>query len=224
MENSFQTSFIPKKPMTENPRSRSRPQTSIFTVLAFAIFIIIGIASAGLFLYKNYLVQQEKTLSTSLETVRNSFEQDTINQLDLYDKRISASKQILNNHIVLSPMFSLLGSLTIPSIQYTKFDYENNNKEFDVKMSGVAIDYKSIALQADVFNDAKGRYFKNVVFSNLTKDKNNNVNFDIDFTVDPELLSYQKDMLLEQATNSTMIPANSTNPVSNTIPANNQKQ
>lgn len=157
----------------------------------------MGILSGGLFVYKNYLVNKKAILSSSLLKVRNSFDKDTIAELELYDKRSSASKQVLASHIVLSPMFKLLGELTIPLIQYTDFSHQLSDKGFFVKMKGVSRDYKSIALQADVFNTARGRSFKNVVFSNLTKDKNNNVSFDIEFTVDPALLSYEKNNALE---------------------------
>jgi len=195
MDNSFQTSFIPKKPVTANIKS-TRPPTSILTTFAFLVLILVGVASGGLYLYKNYLNNQKHVLSDSLQKVRNSFDRDTINELELYDKRANASQKILGNHIVLSPMFTLLGDLTLPSIQYTKFDHQSTPKGFVVKMSGTATDYKSIALQADVFNSAKGRSFKNVVFSNLTKDKSNNVNFEVEFLVDPSLLSYENNLKL----------------------------
>lgn len=223
MENSFQTSFIPKKPITASTGGRdNRAQTSIFTILAFFLLVVMGMAAGGLFLYKNYLLKQKETLSLTLEKVRDSFEKDTIDELELYDKRVSASRKILDNHIVLSPMFSLLGTLTIPSIQYTKFTENNGTSGFSVNMSGVASDYRSIALQADVFNSAKGRFFKNVVFSNLAKDKNNRVVFDLQFDVDPALLSYEKNLVLEQLqakiqpTPSTTTPAEV--PTNATIP------
>ena len=202
MENSFQTSFIPKKPIETNDRNTKKP-VSIFSIASIIILVVVALASGGLFLYKGYLNSQKDNLSTSLTKIRDSFEKDTINELELFDKRSTAAKELLNSHIVLSPVFELLGSLTIPSIQYTKFDHETTDKGFIVKMSGLARDYKSIALQADVFNSAKGRYFKNVVFSNLLKDKNNYVSFDIEFTVDPSLLSYEKNISLEQATLGT---------------------
>ena len=228
MDNSFQTSFIPKKPITASG-SVSRPPTSLSTVISVGLLIIIGASSAGLFLYKNYLLKQEAVLSSSLEKVRDTFEQDTIDELALYDKRVSSAKKILSSHLVLSPMFSLLGSLTIPSIQYTKFDHQTVGHDFTVKMSGVASDYRSIAIQADVFNGAKGRFFKNVVFSNLAKDKNNNITFNLEFNVDPSLLSYEKNMQLEQIQSkldstksaapvtptNTIIPANDSNTTDN---------
>ncbi len=197
MENSFQTSFIPKKPITTSGNT-SRPPTSIFTVLAFFVMIVVGAASVGLFFYKSYLIKQKEVFSSTLEKVRDSFEKDTIDELELYDKRVFAAKQVLSNHLVFSPMFASIGNLTIPSIQYTKFDQQSTPQDFTVKMTGVATDYKSIALQADVFNTARGRSFKNVVFSNLNRDKNGKITFDIEFTVDPALLSYEKNTALEQ--------------------------
>jgi len=196
MENSFQTSFIPKRPVTTNPVPH-KSSTSLFSILAVLLLIIMGVASGGLFLYKNYLIGQKKVLSSSLAKVRDSFEKNTIDELELYDKRSSAAKQILDGHIVLSPLFALLGDLTIPEVQYTKFSHDTTDKGFSVKLSGVAADYRSIALQADSFNSTKGRSFRNVVFSNLTKNKDNSVGFDLEFTVDPTLLSYEKNVLIE---------------------------
>ena len=221
MENSFQTSFIPKKPVNTSIRP-TRPPTSFLTTFAFFVLIVVGLVAGGLFLYKNYLNNQKQVLSDSLQKVRDSFEHDTINELELYDKRASAAHKILAGHIVLSPMFALLGNLTIPSIQYTKFEHSSSNQGFQVKMSGTAIDYKSIALQADVFNSARGRSFKNVVFSNLVKDKKNNVGFDVQFVVDPSLLSYEKNLQLEQAQNQAAPIANPD--ISNQQPTDTQAQ
>jgi len=144
-------------------------------------------------LYKNYLTTQKDTLSTSIAKVRGNFNESTISELELFSKRYSSANIVLKNHIVLSPLFSLIADLTIPSIQYTKFDHQSTDTGFVVKMSGIARDYKSVAIQADIFNSDKGRYFKNVIFSDLTKDRTNYVLFNVEFTVDPELLSYSKD-------------------------------
>jgi len=198
MENSFQTSFIPKKPISAVNSTR-RKSTSFFSVLTIILLVVVAVASGSLFVYRSYLTKQKESLSSSLLKVRDSFEQATIKELELFDKRASAAKEVLDSHIVLSPMFEVLGNLTIPSIQYTKFEHTTDSNGFFVKMSGIARDYRSVALQADVFNSSKGRYFKNVVFSNLMKDKSNYVVFDIEFNVDPGLLSYEKNSLLEQA-------------------------
>lgn len=201
MENSFQTSFIPKKPI--NSSVSSKEPKSLFSIISIAVLVIVVFASVGLFLYKSYLTKQKEVLSASLATVRDSFEKNTIDELSLFNKRTDTAKQILNNHIVLSPLFSLIGNITIPSIQYTKFDQQTNDKGFVVQMEGVARDYRSIALQADMFNTVKGRSFSNVIFSNLIKDKNNNITFNLEFNVEPSVFSYSKETLLEQPQNPT---------------------
>jgi len=207
MENSFQTSFIPKKPISTINTTVKTPK-SIFTTLAIILLIIVSIASVGFFIYKSYLIKQKDSLSAILLKVRGTFDQGTINELELFDKRSSIAKNLLDNHTVFSPTFKLLGNLTIPTIQYTKFNLAvNKNKDYEVRLSGISKDYKSIALQSDVFNGNKNNYFKNVVFSNLTKNKKNYVTFNLEFTIDPVLLSYEKNILLEQAQSSSTNPS-----------------
>jgi hypothetical protein len=208
MENSFQTSFIPKKPI-DNVRKARTTKTGFLTILGVFLLIVTGAAAGGLFLYKNSLEQKESALSASLEQASVRFNKDTIAQLELYNKRVGISRPILENHLVLSPLFTLVGDLTIPSIQYTKFDHFVTDQGFTVRMSGIARDYKSIALQADSFNGAKGGLLKNVVFSNLTRDSKNNVTFDVEFMVDPTLLSYTK----SEAQSEDEEQASVTNPV-----------
>jgi hypothetical protein len=205
MENSFQTSFIPKKLIASNI-SDKEPR-NFFSLIAIFILIISVLLSVGLYVYKLYLTKQEETLSSSLATTRDSFEKSTIDELELFDKRTQSAEKILNNHVVLSPMFALLGDITIPAIQYTSFAQDTDDVlGYTVNIKGVALDYRSIALQADMFNTTKGSSFKNVLFSDLTKDKNNNITFNLKFNVDPSLLSYGNSSLLEPTTdNSTTI-------------------
>lgn len=224
MENSFQTSFIPKKPITTttNSSNKIKQPTSLFSLISIFLLIAMGVLSAGVYLYKGFLQTQKQSLSEELLKSREKFEKDTIDDLELFDKRSRSAKQVLDGHIVLSPMFALLGSLTIPSIQYTKFDHKTTDQGFIVEMSGMAKDYKSIALQADVFNTAKGRFFKNVVFSNLTRDKTNNVLFDVKFEVDPSLLSYEKDILLNQGSETAVPSEDTSTPETLPAPVTNQ--
>lgn len=201
----FQTSFIPKKPIMAEPvRHTPRPvqkSISIFYVLAFVMVVIAGGAYAGLYFYKSSLTVAVDEAKKSLKLAEASFEPEAISDLQLFDKRVSASKQVLASHVVLSPFFELLGSLTLPSVQFKSFNSAigSDGKNFVVRMSGVAKDYKSIAIQAQTFNSNEGKYFKDVVFSNLTlsdeKENKGYVSFEISFYVDPVLMSYEKQIL-----------------------------
>lgn len=204
MENTFQTSFIPKKPIILMNNTRRSMPIGVFPILATLILVLTILCSIGLFFYKGYLNKQKESLSISLVSIKDSFEEGTIENLESFEKRINAAKDVLASHVVLTPLFNLLGETTIPSIQYTKFEHEIKENGFYVKIIGISRDYRSIALQADVFNGEKGRYFKNVIFSNLTKNIDNSITFNLEFNVDPSLLSYEKDILI----NTTEVDSN----------------
>jgi hypothetical protein len=198
MDKSFQTSFIPKKPLTIESSS-SGESMSILSFIATVLIVGTLLALGGVYLYKSYLTQQKASAESSLAASRGRFEPTTIKQLEIFDKRTNVSKQLLSSHVVMSPFFDTLANLTVPSIQYTKFNIETTEKSTSVTMSGIARDYQYIALQAQTFNNAPGFYFKNVVFSDLAKDKKGGVTFKVSFDVDPALFSYEKDVLKPSA-------------------------
>lgn len=171
--------------------SNRRLPTSLFVVLAIIILAVVVASALGLFFYKKYLVSQIDNLSSSIIKSQASFDQATINELDLFDKRTKTASTILNGHIILSPIFQLIADLTIPTVQYTQFNHQTSGNKFNVKLTGIASDYRSVALQSDVFNSAKNRSFKNVIFSNISKDKSNYVTFNVEFDVDKNLISYE---------------------------------
>lgn len=193
MDKSFQTSFIPKKPLLQESSVQSEP-LGFFPFIAGVLFVGSLLCTGGLYLYKNYLLNQKTALESSLLASRDSFEPETIKVLELFDMKTNISKQLLFGHTVVSPFFETLASLTVPYVQYTKFDMGITEKGVSVTMTGTALDYKYIALQAQTFNNAKGSYFKNVIFSDLvSKDKkSSNVSFKVSFDVDPSLFSYER--------------------------------
>ncbi|MFA6251145.1 MAG: hypothetical protein WC603_00760 [Candidatus Paceibacterota bacterium] len=199
MENSFQTSFIPKKPITSAVSDKA--PRSLLLIIAIFLLVVSALGSLGLFVYKNYLTKHKESLSSSLAVVRDTFEKETVDELSLFNKRTETAKQILNNHIVLTPLFTRLGEITIPSVQYTSFSHMTTDKGFVVRIDGLARDYRSIALQADAFNTPKGQVFKDVIFSEIVKDKSNKISFKVEFSVDPTLLSYEKNSLIEKIQN-----------------------
>ena len=193
MDNSFQTSFIPKKPVDDVIKRDHK--LDLFTLISVLILVLVVLASAGLYVYKVYLTKQKEALLVSLKESQSSFEQETIAKLESFDKRTSAVKDILSKHKVLTPLFDTLGEITISNIQYTKFIHEEEEGSLNVEIEGIAKDYTSIAQQSEIFNGTKGRFFKDVVFSDLTKSETGNtIQFKLKFSVDPNLLSYEKSL------------------------------
>jgi hypothetical protein len=198
MEPNFQTSFIPKKPIVEERATASKP-VGLFTIFSLFILFAVLLGSIGLFFYKGILTKDISKMENDLNLAKNRFEPSKITELQVLDKRLRASSEILSHHIAISPVFQALQLLTMKTVRYTKFSYDlggERNAKVVIKMSGLAIGYRSIALQSDLF--AQNKNLIDPVFSNLTLDDKGNVLFDLEFSVDPSFVDY-KQMLLTQS-------------------------
>lgn len=192
MDQNFQTSFIPKTPMIEQRVVSSQP-VSLFFLIAIFIFFAMVLGTGGLYFYNGLLVKNITQMENDLSLAKNRFEPSKIVQLQVLDKRLNASTEILAKHVAISPIFKALQDITMKTVSYTKFSYslnEGKNAKIAVKMSGIAIGYKSVALQSDLF--AQNKYLIDPVFSNLLLDDKGNVLFDLEFSVDPNFVDYKK--------------------------------
>lgn len=206
MEQDFQTSFIPKKPVIESTVA-TPGRVSFLTILSLFIFFTIILASGGLFFYKTLLAKNVDKMTNDLNLAKNRFEPSTIVRLQVLDKRLRAATEVLSKHITISPIFQALQDSTMPTVRYTNFSYSLEEKpEMRVKvdMKGLAVGYRSIALQADLL--AASKYFIDPIFSNLSLDQSGNVLFDLTFYVDPVFIDYHQ-MLESQEKSETSTPA-----------------
>lgn len=189
--NNFQTSFIPKKPLAEERVPVAR-HTSIFAFIATLIFFGALAAAAAMYFYKASLTKNIATMNSQLIAARNSFEPSLITTLQVLDRRITDANQLLNNHVVVSPIFAALEVNTLKSVQFTKFSYTtpaDPSAPITVRMSGKARDYSAIALESDQL--AMNKNIHNSIFSNLALDQQTGtVSFDLVFTVDADLVRF----------------------------------
>ncbi|MEK7471565.1 MAG: hypothetical protein AAB623_02875 [Patescibacteria group bacterium] len=198
MEQNFQTSFIPKKPILKENATYVR-SVSIFLVISILILFTVLIATGGFYFYKGILAKKITDMENTLNLASNRFEPSKITELQNFDKRLISSSEILSKHITIIPIFNALEQLTMKSVRFTNFSYslgEGKNdadEKIDVKMSGIAIGYRSIALQSDLF--AKNKNLIDPIFSNLTLDNSGNVIFDLEFSVDPSFVNYKQTLM-----------------------------
>lgn len=197
MEN--QTSFIPKKSLSKDIAPREEP-IGIFTLLATLIFFVSLLGGVGVYFYKILLSNTIKSDSASLERAQKAFEPSLIVELERLNTRIEAAKEILANHIVVTPVFKLLENSTIPDVRYSKFSYDYSGPDkINLNLDGQARSYAFVAVQSDIFG--KDKYFKDHVFSNLNLDNVGNVTFNFQSAIDPALVLYKS--ALDRATGGT---------------------
>lgn len=197
MDQNFQTSFIPKKPMVKERVASSQPIGILLIISLFILFTVL-LATGGLYLYKTNLTKSITDMENNLNLAKNRFEPSKIIELQVLDRRLKASSDILSKHISVTPIFKALEDITMKTIRFTKFTYDLGDGEgasVKIKMSGVAIGYRSVALQSDLF--AKNKNLIDPVFSNLTLDNSGNVLFDLEFSVDPSFVNYKQTILTQ---------------------------
>jgi hypothetical protein len=227
MDREFQTSFVPKKPILE--KESLAPHRSnisgVVNLIALIVFIASILGAGGMYFYRSSLQSKITEEKVSLERAKAAFEPSLITELQELDKRMRAATQILNNHIAVSPIFHLLGEITLPTVRYTDFAYEFNkdNKNLvDIKMTGQAKGYNYIALEADLFG--KNKFIRNPIFSDFTLDQQGNIDFTLTFSVDKTLVLYESFLERESSLgeefdpNATLNQGDTTIAPTNTLP------
>ncbi len=208
MDKEFQTSFVPKK--TIAPREVTHaPSTfgGIMNMVALVVFIASILGAGAAYFYRSSLEEKVAEYKVSLERARNAFEPTLITELQVLDKRMRAASEILEKHVAVSPIFELLGEITLPTVRYSDFSYEFNPETpnlVDIKITGEAKGYNYIALQADLFGDNK--FIKNPIFSDFTLDQLGNVDFALTFSVDKSLVLYESFLEREDSLGSVFDP------------------
>ncbi|MBP6926177.1 MAG: hypothetical protein KBB70_00580 [Candidatus Pacebacteria bacterium] len=197
MDQQFQTSFIPKKPVTEARAPVSRGGANFFSLAATIIFIIAILLLGGAYFYRMTTIKERDAITADIGAKTKTFDPDFLNEVTTLDKRIRAANEVLAKHTLVSPIFTKLEQLSLKTIQYNKFELSPATTAtaapVNIKMSGRAVNYAAIASQSDVLagvGSTKNTYFINPIFSNLNLDDKARVSFDLTFSVDSDLVSY----------------------------------
>ncbi|OGG55082.1 hypothetical protein A3D62_00740 [Candidatus Kaiserbacteria bacterium RIFCSPHIGHO2_02_FULL_49_11] len=191
MEPQFKTSFIPKKTLSATVAQGSTRKGGLNLIVLIALIIALGavVLSVGAFLYKQLLISSIDRKEATLDRARAAFEPALIQELVRLDDRLTAAEDVLEEHVTPSSLFSLLGSLTLQSVQFTDFSFSQvGDGKLSIAMKGIARDFRAIALQADLFG--KNRAIQDPIFSNLNLDSNGRAVFNFSAFVDPAFVSY----------------------------------
>lgn len=200
MNNNIQTSFIPKKPIVEDSRITSS-SVSLFLVVSIIIFLVSLSLVAWVALTKASMIKQIEANKQTISTNKAQFEAGTIESILRLDSRIKVADELLDKHIVVSPIFNFLEQRTLKTVRFRNFKFYNSGKSNDgenivkVEMQGLARDFKTIALQADEFGKPEYRnIIKDINFSNLNLTQDGYVSFSFSANIVPLFISYKSNI------------------------------
>lgn len=188
MASDFQSSFIPKGPVTTDGAKKS--SLSIIGILGVLLFVLALLGAGGIEAYKYMLKSDISALQTELANAESGIDKATINQMSDFSDRMDVVKSIVLKHRVVSRFLDTLSTSTVKTVRFSNLSFGSLTPDsLSVKLQGETNSYSSIALQEKIFSDIK--YFKSMKFSNLGLQDAGKVMFDLDIVVDPAIAQYE---------------------------------
>ena len=184
---SIPTSFVPKQPVSTDRRRFSNGGNNLFLVVSAAVLGITIAVAAATFLYDQFLKNEENAKAAQIVAAQKSVNQDTVDQLVRLQTRLTSAQALINQHIVLTQFFALLGSISAQSVHFDGVSINvADDRSAHISMTGEAKDFNALASQSTTF--ASQQLVKSAIFSNINVNKTNNVSFTLDATLDPSLI------------------------------------
>src|SRR3989344_3357877 len=187
MAPNFQSSFIPKGPITEEVFQKKK--AGPLGLLAVSLCIISVLLAISLFVYKGIVKSHIAVLKTELGDMEAGIDTKTIEEMAAFSGKLTTVKAVISGHRVTSGFLKLLASSTVSTVAWNDFIMNTLSKDgVSVSLKGKANDYSSIALQESVFS--KEKRIRSMSFSNLSLSEGGSVSFDLSLVLDPGVISY----------------------------------
>ena len=204
----FQSSFIPKGPLTSSQPSAAYSmhhrtgERSFFSSVALFIFSASILLALGVFGYRFFLQYRIDQMSGALTDARAALDPEAIAELTRLTNRIISTKNLVSEHQVITSLLAFLESSTLRSVRFLNFDYSQTERGLELSLNGEARGYPALALPADTFSQS--RYFIDTSFSGLTLNDKGDVTFNFTGVIHSDLVSYSVTPTVSTSTESNL--------------------
>jgi hypothetical protein len=198
MEPQFQNSFIPKNPVAFSGSGGDAPKTvtvNIFSSIAGFVLVVTLLASGGLFVYKNILVNGIASADTELNAARKAFEPEKIAELISANASIAAATELLNKHVVISKVLTLMQQVTLQTMRLSDLIYTNKDGKPTLTSSVEAQSYNALAQEFNTLSTSA--MIKNPLLSNFSLGSNGLVRANMSAELLPDFVSYKNSLTVQ---------------------------
>lgn len=189
----IRTSFIPKESLgtpASGGRSARKEGLGFFTFLCITVLIVSLFGWVAAYGYRSLLEKEVADLDQNLSKAKEAFEPGLLKVFENLDRRLRVAGALIDGHTSVAPFFQTMDELTLKSVRYSTLTMLSSNGSTGVKITGEALGFPSIALQA--LSYSKDGRIENPIFSNLGVEDNGRVSFNVSFNVDPSLMLYKQ--------------------------------
>lgn len=211
MASGFQSSFIPKGVGGYTPaESAKKGSSGFFGSVAVVLFILVLALILGAFVYKQVLKSTIGNMQTELALAESSVDNTTIETMFAFSQKLSAGREVVLKHKVVSNFLSLLAQNTVQTVTFNELSYQfMPDGALSITLSGTALNYASLALQESAFGKLKE--VKQAEFSELGKVESGRVAFKVAIVADPAISVYSPEVAEESS--KTDLGSDATDPI-----------
>ena len=136
-------SFIPKTSLVREETFLERPRPrSLLSFLAVVSLIASTGAYGVLYAFNYSLERQINDNVASIQVSQKNFsENPAIDKAKNFQTRAERAQELLNSHVVVSPIVRFLKENTLTSIYFNSFSYHESGSDFQVSLTGEARSY-----------------------------------------------------------------------------------
>lgn len=196
MDKEFKTTFIPKKNLAKENKApdskQARARRSLFGMIALLLFVTALVSTVGVYLYKIRLAATLNSRIESINRAEKAFEPSVILDLKKLDIRLQAGTQLLKNHVAISDFLASLAESTLPDVSYSGLSFAFSPDGSTIAINGEARGYLQIAQQSDIFET--NQYIQNHIFSDFSLTDTGRITFSLNFTINPELMVFGRNI------------------------------
>jgi len=191
MEQNFDTSFIPKRPIfKEEAGIRRHEPIPVVTLVGFAIFFAALILTGLAFFFNQKGEIAVQNLATQLATEKQRFNPQAIEDLKAMSTRLQYAKEVVENHVGASSLLDLVQAVTLKSVYYTGFDLKRDEElGYTLVLQGKAPDYGLLYAQVEAYR-AEPK-IRSVEIDNINlEEQTGTATFDATLLLSPEVMKY----------------------------------
>ncbi len=211
MEVGVPTSFIPHDattPLSPHHYEHEGGLTDLITLLAVVGFVASGVLAIGTYFYLQYVTSESAQMQNQIKTVQASLNTGLIQQITRLDLRMNTAESLLSTHIAPSAFFSALDQTTLTTVAFQSLTFNAiDAKGVALKMTGIARDVNSVALQADLFG--KSGVITDSIFSGIDQQVDG-VHFSVSGYVNPASINYTTLVTGQAPAGVNQLPASTT--------------
>ncbi len=207
---STKISFIPKNSLIgQDPFLARRRPRSVLGVLATVSFFVSIAVYVGLYAYQINLGNQIKKRTDDIARINKEFkESKVIAQAKVFQTRTRIGKEVLESHIIVSPLFKFIGESTLQSVVLESFNFKHTDEGSRVLLKGEASGYASLAFQSDVLKKQNEKLL-GFTISNVKLTPMGSVAFSLEEVVAPSFVSYAKNFKDSATVPVSVVPVSS---------------